>query len=84
MPSNHKNSVGVLLQMNLLSDEAVQFVYNNCRTEGSRNETIIDTLIVNCGKSTDFLVLCVALERLSTEPVMKEVIDALKSGGYDL
>ncbi|XP_065910127.1 uncharacterized protein [Dysidea avara] len=79
MPSNHKNSVGVLLQMNLLSDEAVQFVYNNCRTEGSRNETIIDTLIVNCGKSTDFLVLCVALERLSTEPVMKEVIDALKS-----
>ena len=66
--------------MNLLSKEAVMFIYNNCRTEGSRNETIIDTLIVNCGKLKNFVYMCDALERLSTEPAMKEVVDAFKNG----
>ena len=56
------------------------FIYNNCRTEDSRNETIIDTLIVNCGKLKNFVYMCEALERLSTEPTMKGVVDAFKNG----
>jgi len=79
MPSDHMRSITILLQLKVLHDKALQSICS-CSTVGSKNETILDTLIFICAREGDFLLLCDVLQSLSEETAMNEAVEAFRNG----
>jgi len=79
IPSNYERSINILLEMDVLPDEGIEFLYS-CSADHNRKEAIIDIVIVAFANRENLLSFCNVVEVLIENPSMKHVTDEIRHG----
>ena len=77
--SNYERSTNVLLEMDVLPDEGIEFLYS-CSGDDIRREAIIDIAIVGFANHETLLPFCNVVAALIEDPSMKYVTEEFRHG----
>ena len=80
--SNYERSINILLEMDVLPDEGIEFLYS-CSAD-DRKEAIIDIVIVAFANHENLLPFCNTVEALIENSSMKHVVEEIRHGKNEI